>query len=271
MWHPTGYKGMSIAQRKTGGVAKANARTALLARGVQARAAAVQKFRGPYPFLNPTRAGMQRAMAMQISPGPGARGPVEVKSYDYAPADASTITNQTPPAGNAGNNLAIGWGCVNCGIQQGATFYNRVGTKIIMKSVRVRFTLNNPVAQQTGTTPVRWMVFYDRQPNGAYPAFLDLLQINDSGVTDFNGPLNIQNRSRFTVLRDQIILLTPYSPGAVVDSFINMHMEAEYGTNTGLIGDVRTGAVHFLLFTNNHGNVHQPDLYDIQVRTRYLD
>nr|WAE43282.1 MAG: capsid protein [Cressdnaviricota sp.] len=227
----------------------------------------------------------RRAAAMMIAPMPMARRNYgrptgvrpEVKSFDLAPnAPASWYipAYTAPPGGVAANDLSNGMMCLNCGIRQGAEFYKRVGTRVNMKSAHVHIDIANIATYITGASSIRIMVFYDRQANGAYPAFADILQINDTGATLFNAGINMANRSRFSILRDQVFILDEAAQvGHHINWFIKTKgLEVEFGTDTGGIADVKTGALYMLMFWDTEGSPGHPPYYrNVSSRIRYYD
>lgn len=101
-------------------------------------------------------------------------------------------------------------------VATGDQFYNRIGRKIYMKSLELRwsFVFNN-VATPTTSTPVvhtRMLVIYDKAPlaSGAEPAMADILQDveqNGAGYSVSASAKNLLNASRFKVIRDKDFIL----------------------------------------------------------------
>lgn len=119
------------------------------------------------------------------------------------------------------------------------------------------------------------LVFYDKQPNGAYPTYADLLSNNDQAPT-FESGVSPVNRSRFVIIRDQNLVIDPaMTLTTPVKLYAKGRWEVEYGTNTGLIGDMRTGAIHIMAFgnlsflggTGSTGPIWQ----NLHARIRYVD
>jgi len=93
-------------------------------------------------------------------------------------------------------------------IQTGSARYQRVGSRIKLKYVRLRFeidlvgTLTAAAYQQDF---IRILLVYDRQPNGDYPDPTDvLLSQSQTGatVTSSYSEKNKNNSERFTILKD---------------------------------------------------------------------
>lgn len=158
-------------------------------------------------------------------------------------------------------------------IQEGSSFYNRVGRRIHMKSLHLTGTLTS-TGQGAGVYEyLRVMVVYDRQPNGAYPAIADLLSDYDNTgavtSTSYAG-VNPNNADRFLVLRDIRVGIPLNTIGAAQDTtpvdntsgqrvtplneFIKLSdLETHYkaSSNPAVVGDQASGS----LFVFFYGNV----------------
>lgn len=197
----------------------------------------------------------------------------EVKSVD---------TPQTNTALASGTTAAFV--CVNLPVQ-GAAFYNRVASRIRMRSLMIRahiYASGNNLVALLIPTMARIMVVYDRQPNGALPTPADLLTAYGSSgsvtSTVFDN-LNMNNKDRFTVLMDNQVLLpvvgvsgappTNTAFAAYVDpnqnagvggpqAVVNMNrfiklkgLETHYKASTGAIGDIATGSLLLFFFSDD--------------------
>lgn len=175
------------------------------------------------------------------------------------------------------------------GIQEGSSFYNRIGRKVNMKSLHFTGHID-----QTGNGGgvddyIRIMIIYDQQPNGNFPATADiLLNYNNAGATETNSHshLNLNNRDRFSIVAD-IRLETSHDTGAASDGLLGMYTLQETNvnrfiklknlvtqykstTNPAAIGDITTGALY--LFTLGQ-NAVATAAYQLLFtsRLRYLD
>lgn len=196
----------------------------------------------------------------------GRPGITEVKSFDQEVAQANLIaianvTGQEPAAFTSLTEINL--------IRQGAAFYQRIGSKIVMKSISVDFNIN-----ASATTPqvsVRSLIIYDRQPNGAFPATTDIFLDNAGGQT-FGSGLNIANKSRFLILRDQYKEMDT-AQGLVyhVKMFCKARLETEYKGDAGTIADIATGAVYLVVFKGTQTGAGNIVCQDINTRIRYYD
>jgi len=162
---------------------------------------------------------------------------------------------------------------------QGAYTVQRIGNACKMKTLHFKAFITpnqTPVTVPNRENVLRFIIFYDAQPNGAIPLFKDLLNtLSTSGSEEqsvFSG-VNIGNRSRFTILRDYV-RCTPYirydddnvtpvyqshsdrgcgggqaseKSGQVymLDDFIQINMPVLYNPKpVGDITDIKTGALY---------------------------
>jgi len=173
------------------------------------------------------------------------------------------------------------------GIQSGAGFYNRVGSRVEMKNLQITGFLG-PNAAATSTTPslLRMLIVYDRQPTGALPVISDLLQDRDQTGTASTGGLshiNLDNRDRFSILRDYRWSVPTVTAGVVsgVSSGVgepwncNLFLKLKglgchfkSTSNPATIADIATGALYaaFVTETNDSDWVIEANF-----RLRYED
>lgn len=85
------------------------------------------------------------------------------------------------------------------GCDDGATATTRIGRRIQMKSLYIRWT-GSYAATTAGSSPLRLSVIYDRQPNAAAPLATDVFQIDQ-----ISSQMNLSNARRFKVLIDEVI------------------------------------------------------------------
>lgn len=172
-------------------------------------------------------------------------------------------------------------------VVQGPAFYNRIGTKIAMKTLQIKGNLL-PTGQIT-TDPdyIRIMIVYDKQTNAAYPTTQSLLSdYNYAGITSTNSysGINMTNRERFLVLMDEKIYgpaIASSTAGATTDPvtttfninrFIRLRdLSVMYNqTNAGTIGDIQTGGLY--IFTIGlYGTTVAPYTFQADFRLKYDD
>lgn len=109
-------------------------------------------------------------------------------------------------------------------IQQGAGISQRIGNKISLKSLRIRFDIAPTLQSVEVNSSARLMVIYDRNPNGAYPLITNMLANNKQDGTTGNGimwsSVNCNLMDRFVVLMDEFVVLPPITNGGVNGNFL---------------------------------------------------
>ena len=135
---------------------------------------------------------LRQRLNMSVSiPRPFTKRPLnEVKCLDttfLAPYNNVWVPDAFPQKVlNADNNGAF-QSLVN--IKQGNAISQRIGNKINLKSVRLRFSLDSTGVLTNTPTDTRLLLVYDRQPNGAYPTVNDFLNVipQDGTLTNPTG------------------------------------------------------------------------------------
>ena len=148
-------------------------------------------------------------------------------------------------------------------VQTGSGYFNRVGRKIYMKSLRIKLVANFRSAINTNNiqeASLRCVVVYDERPSGVVPQFDQIF-----GRTDQTGaetvavydPPRPDNLQRFRVVHDCV--MTPrsvannsaatgsYTQNHVYDKYIKLPgLETTYSgdSNPMTIADVSTGALY---------------------------
>lgn len=156
-------------------------------------------------------------------------------------------------------------------MSQGAFVDQRIGNRILMTSIHVKFSFfYNPVAAGA-TSLMRTLVVYDKSPNGVAPLLGDMLGIEVAGVSTsvtFYDGINQGNRDRFQILRDTYTYMDLQHPRAYYDQYIKLNHPAVFAANALNIAAVTTGAIYVLAYASNQDVVSWAD---IQYRLRYKD
>nr|WAE42614.1 MAG: capsid protein [Cressdnaviricota sp.] len=170
----------------------------------------------------------------------------------------------------------------------GAGFNNRVGNEIEMKSLHFVGSLQATGNAAAGNDYIRVIIFYDRQPNGANPAFADLItSYNSSGSTSSTSydHMNPNNFDRFKILMDVRLAinnpstagLTCQVAGAInytgefnINRFIKLNgLSTRFKASAGAIGDITSGALSLCVVGQIATTA--PYLLDYSSRLRYVD
>jgi len=129
-------------------------------------------------------------------------------------------------------------------INQGTSFYERVGTRISMEWIDLKYRIyptRTNLAAVDDPLMGRVMLVYDLQTNAAFPAQNDLLQNYDEiglGALFSWGERNPNNKARFEVLWDSHFVLPPIgingaSPASNVLTFESSNQYGLQGSPNG--------------------------------------
>lgn len=167
--------------------------------------------------------------------------------------------------------------CNGC-IQGLDALNDRIGRKILMKKITVRYTCGVPTASLTTGTgyqnngdTVRVIVVFDKQANGAAMTLGSLMNISGT----FNAPLgnrSISTIDRFIVLADKMHQLSLSGPNTCTGELvIPCSLETVFTTtNNGDITDIISGSLYTLIFdANSTGNL--PGAWAHSSRVEFLD
>lgn len=159
------------------------------------------------------------------------------------------------------------------GIQTGTGFYNRVGSRVEMKNLQIKGNVEAGAANNDGAL-LRFLIVYDRQPTGALPTVSDILQDrSQAGTSNTTGSsgINLDNRDRFTIIRDMCYetpvttitagtasfttSMSGNSRNLAVNEYIKLkglgcHFKSTSSPAT--IADIATGALYALFVTNGN-------------------
>jgi len=219
-----------------------------------------------------TSHGTAKSASGRMMPG-AMRMPIrrEIKFVDNALTVSPFQNAATPPT-----SIYLG------GPVQGAAPYQRIGQKIVNKSLHLRGFITATAA--AGAIPEdlgRIVVVYDEQTNGAAPAWADVVYsytaAGSSASSAFDG-LNMNNRERFKVLVDEQIrfpactmgssagvvsaLFQPDATGNTAaakwnfERYVRLNgLVTHYKATAGGVGDVATGAIFmFCMDQTNSGS-----------------
>lgn len=141
------------------------------------------------------------------------------------------------------------------GVATGTDFTDRIGRKIIIKSLYLRGIIQ-PVDNNTGNTLCRMIIVYDNQANGVAPAITDVLK-SASPVAQ----LNMNNRDRFKILVDKqwgLAVISDAASQSVAGSptvfsfkkYKKCNLETLFNGTTNAIGSIATGSIYMITVGN---------------------
>lgn len=122
------------------------------------------------------------------------------------------------------------------GIAQGFTSIQRIGVRVCMTSISGRFF---PYVS-SGNAFMRVLVVYDKRSNGTLPTIGMILD----GTPDYSSPLSDTYKYRFTVLYDNLFVLTSSGSMAASDRFYKkIDLPMEFIGTTNLSSVIGCGVV----------------------------
>ena len=187
----------------------------------------------------------------------GTRGRREERKNIDTTSTAMVVFNQT-----TANVLFIG-SCI-----EGSSPLTHTGRHIDILSAQYRFTVHL-AATTTGSSAIRFMMVYDRQPNGSQAGATAVLVADN-----IHSPMQLQNSMRFVVLFDdtqqcigtagpQAFIMKGYKKG--------LHLPVEFNSsNGGNVGDIQTGAVSCYCWQDGGLLVASP-VNQLYTRLRFRD
>jgi len=121
------------------------------------------------------------------------------------------------------------------GVALGASLNERVGRKIQMKSLQVRWNDSTTA----GPFPLRILVVYDRDAD-TLPLITDILSTNN-----FNSNMQLNNADRFVVLHDEVIQVVVGNSGnyRAGKFYIKLNLPTVYSGSTNAGGDISHGSL----------------------------
>lgn len=159
-------------------------------------------------------------------------------------------------------------------IAQGASVNQRVGKKIVLKSVQVRGQVVGNAT--TAATNAAWMLVYDRRPTGSLPAITDVL-VSASAISFTNdansGRFQILKRWNCSVIGNVATAGQQTEASAyTVDEFVRLRgLPVNYkAAGTGAIGDIEQGALYLITVGDTAAGTADADAI-LAFRTRFLD
>jgi len=157
------------------------------------------------------------------------------------------------------------------GVATGTDFTNRIGRKVVWKSVQIR-GLWLPADATVSNNLCRICLVWDTQPNGALPAISDIFN-----QALGNSMLNLNNRDRFKMIMDKQFIAAEYSavgqavPGTGhIKAFRKLSgLETIFDGTTNAIGDIQSGSL--LLVTLGTQPTASSHVLTAAVRCRFTD
>lgn len=152
--------------------------------------------------------------------------------------------------------------------QQGSDNVNRVGDSCRFKSIEIKGRYL--AASAARGAHVRFIVFIDKDANGAVPAFTDVLHNSGSGNYSYT-PRNLDNRKRFIILKDMNLYVGALGSDRDIvpfEFYKKLDMHTIYDGNIGDVTDLSTNAIYVMYTTDL---TVAPPYLTYTSRLRFLD
>lgn len=176
--------------------------------------------------------------------------------------NTNTLTTGSFPAATTTATLTL----LN-GIDDGATSTTRVGRRVNLTEFSWKFKINMATTT-VGASPVRNLVVYDKQPNAAPPAILDVVFVNS-----ITSAMNLNNSKRFIVLSDKCYdgIGTQGPQSMFEKGYMRLNLPMEFNdASTAAIDSITTGSVYLIQWSDGgFGTAAPVDAYFS--RFRYTD
>lgn len=162
----------------------------------------------------------------------------------------------------------------------GVGSFNRVGNKVVIKSIRVRCDFWYRKADDSADAQVWSYLIYDAFPNGSTPLFSDIFQMrNQAGVASTLSAAfpNADNADRFKIIKKWKFMLDTQHRQHRIEYFkkVNLLFEAKSNTSDGTQSDIMRGALYFVVqpdgFVPPQDQSDKPVLENICFRVKFSD
>lgn len=166
-------------------------------------------------------------------------------------------------------------------VTEGTDFTNRIARKMYMKSIEITAYIEW-LRDSAQITFGRLVIVYDRQSNGATPQWADIFT-DTTGSSTVMAPINLNNRQRFTVVRDCRLILplinTQATTAIVFPSFVDnqfmhlytkMNLETDFLNANGAATDIAAGSL-WMVSMGSIASGAEPFRLRTQTRLRFED
>lgn len=216
------------------------------------RSASTSYSSSPSPFKKPLYSKAPAAALKRVVAAAKETGFVDLASASYATDTTGTIT-------------------LIATVPQGASVNQRVGKKILWKSIQIRGL--GTAGSTTVASDVAYLIVYDRRPTGSLPAITDVLDSVSSRSMN-----NDANSGRFKILRrkDWVFVgnTTTFTEATAVslEDYIKLPMLPAVfkAAGTGAINDIEEGALYLITVGNQAAGTSAGSI-TIGIRTRFYD
>lgn len=155
------------------------------------------------------------------------------------------------------------------GVLQGNDYNQRIGRRINVKSIFIRCKVNGSTGLTVTKTPIRVMLIWDMQCNGATPALSDIFSFTGAGIT--LAMQKLDNRERFRIVMDKVrtCVRDTFTDIIYIKKYMRQNMIVTCSGTSATVGSIATGGLFLILLSD----YTLPDAVNIDynVRTRFID
>ena len=149
------------------------------------------------------------------------------------------------------------------GCAQGVNINERIGRRIVMKSVQFRAILSG----QATASQHRIVVVYDKQANGAAPIATDVFSVNT-----FYSPLSLGRSDRFVVVLDEITdSIQSQTLNISAKRYVKCNLETIFSGTTSGIASITSGSLYMFVANNADPTIGVTSTAYMFIRVRYTD
>lgn len=143
------------------------------------------------------------------------------------------------------------------GIADGTLVNQRNGVQVTLRHLRLRLL----AVTGTGNSRMRVIVLKDRQPDGAFPAPVDLFTNVGSTEGTILSPFNVTNKKRFKILFDRTWTCNPViQPTPLLARSIPLNFKVTYNAPGNGIAQVVTNSLILVQLGLTAGGAASPDV-----------
>lgn len=148
------------------------------------------------------------------------------------------------------------------GMANGTDDKSRLGNKVLLKDITLRFTVTKNVVPQNQT--FRIILFVDKECDGALPISPNPLQ-----TAQTCSPLHMDFSKRFVIIKSWTMALNlSANSQQYVKYYKELNIHCEYDGSTNAIGDAKENQVYLAYFSNDNVNQGTIDFYS---RVKFYD
>jgi len=134
------------------------------------------------------------------------------------------------------------------GLVQGSDASNRVGNKVVFKSMYYQFGIQEDLSalgtMQENADTVLVSIVYDRQPNGALPTYATIFKVAGNNSDPYALP-DPNYKDRFVILSQETFCISSGGPNGVAGQrrFQTLNLPTKFNNTTAAITSIVSGSI----------------------------